>query len=261
MKAVYYSEMANFSTSYFSIEGLVGAGKSSLIKCLPALLEPEGCKVVSEPVHLYTSFMEGLYNPLEELQMDPIQSVVAGQSHIIQASTRYYDDRLFEATLARHRIVVSERSICSPYSFVETHFRMKSMSAFSKDFLNKQWLDGYGKCNTMPTSLIFIDTPPEVCYKRIRKDATRTNADHHCYSLDFLNCLRASHEKMFEIVRVPMKRVCVKDHMTPADVAFLVANFIRESLLTLTNEEEEEEEEEEEGEGQVSREITLRREK
>ena len=39
------------------------------------------------------------------------------------------------------------------------------MSAFSKDFLNKQWLDGCGKCNTMPTSLIFIDTPPEVCYK------------------------------------------------------------------------------------------------
>ena len=58
---------------------------------------------------------------------------------------------------------------------------------------------------------------------------------------------------MFEIVRVPMKRVCVKDHMTPADVAFLVANFIRESL-SLANEEEE-------GEGQVSREITLRREK
>ena len=65
------SEMNN-STSYFSIEGLVGAGKLSLIKCLPTLLEPEGCKIVSEPVHLYTSFMEGLYNPLEELQMDPI---------------------------------------------------------------------------------------------------------------------------------------------------------------------------------------------
>ena len=258
MKAV-YSEMANFSTSYFSIEGLVGAGKSSLIKCLPALLEPEGCKVVSEPVHLYTSFMEGLYNPLEELQMDPIQSVVAGQSHIIQVSTRYYDDRVFQASLARHCIMVSEWSICSPYSFVETHFRMKSMSVFSKDFLNKQWLDGYGKCNTMPTSLIFIDTPPEVCYKQIWKDAMRTNADHHCYSLDFLNCLWASHEKMFEIVCVPMKRVCVKDHMTPVDVVFLVANFIRESLLTLINEEEEEEEEE--GEGQVSREIMLRREK
>ena len=81
----------NSSVSYFSIEGLVGAGKSSLIKCLPTLLEPEGCKIVSEPVHLYTSFMEGLYNPLEELQMDPIQSVVAGQSHIIQLARCYYD--------------------------------------------------------------------------------------------------------------------------------------------------------------------------
>ena len=125
------------------------------------------------------------------------------------------------------------------------------MSAFSKDFLNKQWWDGCGKCNTMPTSLIFIDTPPEVCYKRIRKDAMRTNADHHCYSVDFLNCLHASHEKMFEIVRVPMKRVTMKDHMTPANVAFLVANFICESL-SLTNEEEEE--------GEVMREIMLRRE-
>ena len=217
----------NNSTSYFSIKGLVGAGKSSLIKCLPALLEPEGCKIVSEPVHLYTSFMEGLYNPLEELQMDPIQSVVAGQSHIIQSSRCYYDDQVFEASLAHQCIVVSEWSICLPYAFVETHFRMKSMSAFSKDFLNKQWLDGWGKCNTMPTSLIFIDTPPEVCYKRIRKDTKGTNADHHCYSVDFLNCLCASHEKMFEFVHVPMKRVTVKDHMTPADVAFLVVNFIR----------------------------------
>ena len=228
----------------------MGAGKSSLIKCLPALLEPEGCKIVSEPVHLYTSFMEGLYNPLEELQMDPIQSVVAGQLHIIQSARHYYDDQVLEASLAHQHIVVSEQSICSPYAFVETHFRRKSMSAFSKDFLNKQWLDGCGKCNTMPTSLIFIDTPPEVCYKIIQMDAMRTNADHHCYSVDFLNCLRASHKKMFEIVHVPMKRVTVKDHMTPADVAFLVANFICKSL-SLTNEEEE---------GEVVREIMLRRE-
>ena len=72
-----------------------------------------------------------------------------------------------------------------------------------------------------------------------------TNADHH-----FLNCLRTSHEKMFVIVRIPMKRVTVKDHMTPADVAFLVANFIHESL-SLMNEEE----------GEVMmREIMLRRE-
>ena len=75
------------------------------------------------------------------------------------------------------------------------------------------------------------------------------NADHHCYSVDFLNCLHASHEKMFEIVHIPMKRVTVKDHMTPADVAFLVANLIHESL-SLTNEEE----------GEVMREIMLRRE-
>ena len=227
----------------------MGAGKSSLIKCLPTLLEPEGCKIISEPIHLYTSFREGLYSPLEELQMDPIQSVVAGQSHIIQSARHYYDDQVFEALLAHQHIVVSEQSIFSPYAFVKTHFRRKSMSAFSKDFLNKQWLDGCGKCNTMPTSLIFIDTPPEVCYKRIQKDATCTNADHHCYLVDFLNCLRASHEKMFEIVCVPMKRVTMKDHMTPADVAFLVANFVCKSL-SLTNEEE----------GEVMREITLRRE-
>ena len=85
-----------------------------------------------------------------------------GQSRIIQSSRHYYDDQVFEVLLARQRIVVSERSSCLPYAFVETHFRMKSMSAFSKDFLNKQWLDGCGKCNTMPMSLIFIDTPPEV---------------------------------------------------------------------------------------------------
>ena len=178
----------NSSASYFSIDRLVGAGKSSLIKCLPTLLEPEGCKIVSEPVHLYTSFMEGLYNPFEELQMDPIQSVVVGQLHIIQLARHYYDDQVFETSLAHQHIMVSERSICSPYAFVKTHFRRKSMSTFSKDFLNKQWLDGCGKCNTMPTSLIFIDTPAEICYKRIQKDTTCTNADHHCYSVDYLSC-------------------------------------------------------------------------
>ena len=78
-----------------------------------------------------------------------------------------------------------------------------------------------------------------------------TNTDHHCNSVDFLNCLRASHEKMFEIVCVPMKRVTMKDHMTPANVAFLVVKFICESL-SLMNEEEEE--------GEVMREIILRRE-
>ena len=75
---VFVSSEMNNSTSYFSIEGLVGAGKSSLIKCLPALLESEGCKIVSEPIHLYTSFMEGLYNPFKELQIDPIPKVANG---------------------------------------------------------------------------------------------------------------------------------------------------------------------------------------
>ena len=52
---------------------------------------------------------------------------------------------------------------------------------------------------------------------------------------------------MFEIVQVPMKRVTVKEHMSPANVAILVANFILESLSLMN-------------EGQFMREITLRRE-
>ena len=116
----------------FQYRGVGGCRQVVLIKCLPTLLEPEGCKIISEPVHLYTSFMEGLYNPLEELQMDPIQSVVVGQSHIIQSARHYYDDQVFEASLARQHIVVSERSICSPYAFVKTHFRRNLCLLFQR---------------------------------------------------------------------------------------------------------------------------------
>ena len=103
---------------------------------------------------------------------------------------------------------------------------MKLMSSFFRDFLNKHWLDGCGDVPIELTALLFIDTPPTICYIRICKDGTHTNADHCCYPFDFLDMLHSCHENMFELLAFLMKRVVVEEYMTLADVALIVVNFI-----------------------------------
>ena len=77
-----------------------------------------------------------------------------------------------------------------------------------------------------PDCFIFIDTPPSKCREHLMHDSERTFHDRSTWTEDFLIQLRSLHEKMFSMIDVPMERVEVVEHMSPADVAMAVRNIV-----------------------------------
>ena len=216
---------------YFSLEGLVGSGKSSVLKflCGHKFGGSVVCQTLQEPAEQYRTYKNGLYNPLHEMQSDPRGNVACGQMHILDRSALFYQHNL----TPMYPLVVSERSILSPYIFLDCYHREGHLSTFSKDYLVNEWRD---VCTRIPQPhyIIFIDTPPSICRARILSDDTRSKAEKDAWNLEFLSNLRESHEKMFKICGKLLKRVQVDHNMTPSDTAFAVARIIaEESALSL----------------------------
>ena len=206
--------------SYFSLEGLVGSGKSSVLKILASFLKKEKkpFSVVSEPVFLFTKYQEGVYNPLVEMQKDPTRNMVTAQMHILTQSRDYYSRALLTDSSS---LIVSDRSIFSCYAFIDCYFRKKYFTRFSKDFMINMWREECERVHS-PDCFIFIDTPPEKYRNHLIDDSQCSFLDRTTGTQDFLTDLRCSHEKMFSITDVPVDRVEVAEHMTPADVAMAV---------------------------------------
>ena len=77
-----------------------------------------------------------------------------------------------------------------------------------------------------PHCFIFLDVPPSMCEKRLLKDEKCTPLDKVTWTEDFLSSLRTSHEKMFTLLDMPVKRVNVEEDMTPYDVALAVHQIV-----------------------------------
>ena len=77
-----------------------------------------------------------------------------------------------------------------------------------------------------PDCFIFVDVSPEKCREHLMSDERRTTLDRTTWTEDFLGTLRSSHEKMFSLTDIPVKRIVVREHMTPADVAMAVCKIM-----------------------------------
>ena len=121
---------------YFSLEGIVGSGKTTVLRLLVGcfIRERNVCHVVTEPVNSFTNFKGGAYNPLLEMQRDPSQNIVAGQMHVLNESRRHYS-----SFIGNFPLVMSDRSIFSSYVFIDCYFCKGFFTPFSKDFIANLW--------------------------------------------------------------------------------------------------------------------------
>ena len=96
---------------YFSLEGLVGSGKMTVLKFLVGtyMKERKVCHVVTEPLNVFLHYKDGAYNPLHEVQRDPIRNIVPGQIHIITESRKHYS-----TFLGQNAPVVLSTAVCFP---------------------------------------------------------------------------------------------------------------------------------------------------
>ena len=205
---------------YFSLEGCVCAGKSTVLKFIVPFLRKERrlCDVMPKPFSLFTDYQDQTYNPLTEMQHDAMRNILPGQLHILKKSANYYSSRLDRDP---DLTMISYRSIFSCYSFIDCYFREGYFSRFFKDYLINEWRD---RCDRAckPDCFIFLDVPPVLCWKHLMDDGRHTFLDRNTWTEDFLTVLHSSHEKMFSQGEIPMERIVVRKDMTLGDVTMAV---------------------------------------
>ena len=188
--------------------------------------EKKVCHVVTELLNAFGNYKDGAYNPLYEVQRDAIRNIVAGQIHIIMESKKHYCTFLGRTLPGGHAsMLLSDCSLFSSYAFVDCYFQKGFLSPFSKDFVLNIWREECDKVEK-PDCFIFIDVPPSMCKKHLLKDEKCTPLDKMTWTEDFLSSLQISHEKMFSLLDVPVKRVKVEENMTPYDVALVVRQIV-----------------------------------
>ena len=152
---------------YVSVEGLVGAGKMTLLqeieKPYPTTnLFGKVC-VIEEPVAAFCDY-KGQFNPLYLNYTHPERNTAMAQLHIIHCATNHFD---FEVNRAwKASLILSERSPLASQVFVNNCYHNGTISEFTRSFL-------IDKCHHLgtpvhkPDMYIKLNTPLDMCLNRI----------------------------------------------------------------------------------------------
>ena len=146
------------------ILGLIGAGKSTLVqKCsrIPCI------HVVKENIDDYTSFKE--HNPLEQMYSDPVKNSPIAQLHFIKCVNQIMIETI--KNTPQSKILVSDRTLFCPLTFIQTQYDEGTISKFTSDYLRTETFETAEKtvteCNIKYIGIFYIATPTATCKKRI----------------------------------------------------------------------------------------------
>lgn len=204
----------------FSIEGNIGAGKSTVLSMLPNKYYK-----IFEPVHLYTNFKT--FNPLALFVQHPAECAAITQLHIMECCKSFYSEKLAQSKFGQ--TVVSERSLFSCKAFVKAQMRDGSLHCFPGEFLLDKIDQMMKESVFKPDVIILLVSSPETCKKRIKQRARSEDED---LSLNYLSILEE------EIVKSCMAfpktiKVEISDGMRKCDVANAVQHIIENLEHTL----------------------------
>ena len=81
---------------YFTIEGIVGCGKTTLSEWLKMMLLEDGCTfyMIPEPVNKFKKKIT--YNPLDVCYKNPTKSAAMAQIHIMDESVKHYTEEVMK---------------------------------------------------------------------------------------------------------------------------------------------------------------------
>lgn len=181
---------------FFSLEGIVGAGKSTVLSNLSK--KSDNVNIISEPVHLYSSYKSKYsnahFNPLQQSYEDLQKNSIPAQLHIIDSSLQYYMKSLMKHD--NNALIMSERCVLSPLPFIQTYYTMNFHSLFAKTYLEDylfRLLDE--KKDFYPDYFIYLQAEPEMCFQRIKK---RGRVEEEKVSRNFLFHLDDAYHRFFE---------------------------------------------------------------
>ncbi len=170
---------------YFIIEGNIGAGKSTFLQFVAKDLP---IKPIFEPHHKWQN-VSGKYNLLEQFYKDTSRWAYTFQSYAF--ITRVMAQQEVAAQFPTSTQVL-ERSVYSDrYCFAKNAYENGNMTALEWKLYQEwfSWLvDSYVP---RPAGFIYLQTSPEVCFKRLIK---RSRHEEVGVSLAYLQQLHDKHE-------------------------------------------------------------------
>jgi deoxycitidine kinase/deoxyguanosine kinase len=170
-----------------TIEGNIGAGKSTLLEAL-RITHPEWV-FINEPVDTWSEFInnEGS-NILEVFYRDRkrwsytfqncalltryqnIESAIRENSNTLLMGDNDNDndnDNIDDSQTRRKKVFITERCLDTDYEvFTKLLLDEGSMDVLEYT-LYKRWFDYLKNCSTPLSAIVHVDTPPDVCAKRI----------------------------------------------------------------------------------------------
>lgn len=168
------------------VEGNIGAGKSTLLRILQEHLD---IQPVFEPHEKWQHIGGSEDNLLEKFYKDTSRWAYTFQSYAFVTRVREQEELIQKYPDAVH---VVERSVYSDrYCFAKNCFQMGTMSSLEWQ-LYKEWFEWLVEnYTTKPSGFIYLQTDPQVCYKRLLK---RNRSEEASVPLDYLIALHKKHE-------------------------------------------------------------------
>jgi len=222
--------------TYFALEGIIGAGKSSVMGWMNEILETDGYKfhLIPEPIEKFKCWKT--YDPLVECYKQPEQSAALAQMHMMNVSLNYYSQSVLTSKRSDYDVVLSERSIFSPLVFTDTYFRDGTFSAFTKDSLISMWeeqmRDRVNMLDVKPDVFIYLESHPYTCAKRVGDDESpmRSSSERKKASGKFLEVQDAAYTSFFANSSIPVQKVKISAFDTARDAALRVCSIIRQEM-------------------------------
>ncbi len=167
---------------FITLEGMDGAGKSTHIPAIVAMLEKRGYEVISTREPGGTALGEKLRELLLHEPMHPETETL-----LMFAARREHIACVIAPALARGAYVLSDRFTDATYAYQCGGRGVE----FNKVKLLEQWVQGVGDNELQPDLTLLFDVPVEVSVQRL--SGARAPDKFERESTDFFNQLRSTY--------------------------------------------------------------------
>ena len=174
---------------FFTLEGLIGGGKSTLIRCMKdrlPFINNIPVRYIQEPVSKWTNYKENNKDIIELFYTDKKRYAFEFQLVILNSFIEQIEE--IKRDHLSDVIVLSERSIrTAQYVFQQLLYDNGDISDLQKHILN----DLYNKHSYIQHGIIYLNTDTQICIDRIneRKRNGENNID-----IEYLSKLKKKYE-------------------------------------------------------------------
>ena len=144
------------------IDGLIGAGKSTLIEVIKNKINNDNVLFVSEPIDKYMEYKQ--FSPLKLAYENPKNWSIT-QLHIINCLTNTFSEINKKN---KDKIIISERGLFSPLIFSNVTNELNYMTDFELCFIIDYLYDKINILNLPITGLFYIDISIDKALERIK---------------------------------------------------------------------------------------------